>query len=329
MFKPFACILFIFLGFFSTSALAINCQRAVTPLENTICNNDNLHWLNSTMTLVYSTMLIREDTIKIHNMYTAWAKSLESCTSEGCIERAYYEGISELSDTNMDFDWQGQWWNMRAANKSGGTIKFSRSAQWSVTADMRAWAGLNRDDFTAEARKVYGMAVVERIADTNNCKMLIIPKKDGSMQVHTNAEWGCGISMPTGVFLDGRYQRADEDPRPPFTLLTMGIFNDPERDRQFRQIVGDDYHHFVDTANVYIYQDDIDNIGAKVVSMWVRGAANTRTAIIMYTPEGKIWAARIAPTAEGKLQLHYYSTEGKDAGKMPRTLASWKLRFLE
>lgn len=329
MFKSFLFCLLICLGFLSQNALAVNCQRATTPLENTICNNDNLHWLDSTMSTIYRTMLIKNDTNKVYKDYTAWEKSLESCTSDSCIERAYYEGISTISDTNLNFNWEGQWWNMRAPNMSGGTIQFSRSAEWSVTTDMRAWSGLNKDDFTAEARKVYGMAVIEKVQDTSNCKVLIIPKKDGSLQVHSNADWGCRMSMPTGVFIDGRYERAESDPRPQPTLLSIGIINDAARDKQFREIVGDDYQYFVKTANVYIYQEDIDNIGARVVSMWVRGAANRQTAIVMYTPEGKIWAARISPAANGSLQMHYYSSEGKDEKLMPRTLLSWKMRYLD
>lgn len=329
MFKYCLFSLLICFGFMSQNALAVNCQRAVTPLENTICNNDNLHWLDSTMSTIYRTMLIKNDTEKVYKDYTEWEKSLVNCTSDSCIERAYYEGISTISDTNLDFDWEGQWWNIRAANLSGSTIQFSRSAEWSVTTDMRAWAGLNKDDFTAEARKIYGMAVIEKVQDTSNCKVLIIPKKDGSVQVHTNADWGCRMSMPTGVFLDGRYERAQRDPRPAATLLSMGIINDAAHDKQFRAVADDDYQAFVNTANVYIYQDDIDNIGARVVSMWVRGAANRQTAIIMYTPEGKFWAARISPAQDGTLQMHYYTSQSKDEKLMPRTITSWKMRYLD
>ncbi|MGL5698082.1 MAG: hypothetical protein ACRCYL_02085, partial [Kluyvera sp.] len=99
-------------------------------------------------------------------------------------------------------------------------------------------------------------------------------------------------------------------------------------DDRFRTLVGEDYQKFVDTANIYIYQDDIDNVGATVVSMWVRGAANSRTAIIMYTANN-IWAARVEPDASGKLRFSYFSTQGNDVTKMPRTLAGWKLRYLD
>lgn len=329
MIKTIACGLLLCFAFFSGNAFAVNCQRASTPLENTVCNNDILRWLDATMAVVYRTMLVKNDPIKVSKIYNDWESSMVSCTSDSCIERAYYEGISLIAEADENFDWQGQWWNMRSPNMSGGTLRFSRSAEWSVTIDMHAWAGLNEDDFTAEARKIYGMAIIDRVKETSNCKVLIIPKKDGSLQVHSNSDWGCRMSMPVGVFIDGRYEKADRDPRPKPTLYSIGIINNEAQDKQFRDIVGSDYQAFVDTANVYIYQEDVDNIGAKVVTMWVRGAANTRTAIVMYTPEGKIWAARISPSARGELQLHYFTSEDKDPKKMPRTILGWKLRYLD
>ncbi|ELW1648195.1 hypothetical protein KI694_16905 [Enterobacter oligotrophicus] len=321
--------LFFLMLFFSGSALAVNCQRAVTPLENTICNNDNLHWLDSTLSVVYHQALQNEGVEGSNKKYDDWEKLLEKCTTDACIERAYYAGISALSNTDRDFKWEGKWWNMLAPNMSGGVIQFSHNAQWSVTLDIRAWAGLNKDEFTAEARRLYGMLVVEKMVETSNCKLLLIPEKDGSLQVYSNADWGCRLSMPAGVFLDGAYRLSEDDPRPKPTLLSLGIFPTQEMDEKFRSLVGDDYQNFVNSANVYIYQNDIDNIGARVLSMWVQGAANSRTAIIMYTPKGEIWAGRISPVKGGGLELNYYSTEGRDQRKMPRTLAAWKLRFLD
>ncbi|MEO3989872.1 hypothetical protein VSR74_08595 [Pseudocitrobacter sp. Cyp-38S] len=320
--------LLLTLTFFSTSAFAVNCLRASTPLENTICSNDNLHWLDSTMSVIYRTMLVRGNARDVQQRYAEWEASLENCTTDNCIERAYYEGISTISDVATDFDWEGRWWNTSVSNMSGGTIQFSRSAEWSVTTDIRVWSGLNKDEFTAEARKIYGMALVERIADTSNCRLLFIPRKSGAIQVFSNADWSCGLSMPSGAFIDGRYMRSDTDPRPKATLLSLAVFADPKMDERFRVLVGDDYQKFVDTANVYIYQDDIDNIGATVVSMWVRGAANRQTAIVMYT-KSDIWAARVAPDKNGKLVLSYFSTKGNDLRTMPRTIAGWKLRFMD
>ncbi|HDS9458773.1 TPA: hypothetical protein QH851_003535 [Enterobacter asburiae] len=311
----------------STSVFAVNCQRAATPLQNTICNNANLHWLDDTMTNVYRAMLVYRDAGQVHQEFEAWEKSLGECASDDCIERAYYTGISRIADVPSDFSWEGRWWNTSAANVSGGVIQFSHSADWSIIADIRIWAGLNKDEFTAEARKLNGMVLIDNMVDSKHCKVLFIPRISGAIQAYSNADWGCRLLMPSGAFIDGRYVKSDQDPRPKATLQSLEIFRDAKVDERFRALVGDEYQKFVDTANIYIYQDDIDNIGATVVSMWVRGAANTRTAIIMYTAND-IWAARIEPDDKGKLAFSYFSTQGNDTAKMPRTLAEWKLRYL-
>ncbi|AIR04367.1 hypothetical protein JT31_07015 [Cedecea neteri] len=329
MLKRILSTLLFMAGFYAGNAMAVDCQRAATPLDNTICNNDTLHWLDSTMDMIYHSMLVKNNAAQVHKDYLEWDKSLESCTSDGCIERAYYEGISRISGVQEDFDWQGNWWNTTAANRSGGNITLSRNAEWSLTVDIRAWAGANHDDFTAEARKIYGMAIVEKVKDTSNCKLLFIPRQDGSIQVHSNADWGCKLSMPKGVFIDGRYVKSQTDPRPKATLLSIGVFPDAATDTRFRAMVGDDYQNFVDAANVYIYQDDIDNIGAKVISMWVRGEANRHTAIVMYTSDGKMWAARTSPGKNGIQEAKFYRSKGNETGPLPRTLQGWKLRFLD
>lgn len=325
MTKRIICLL-LGLGFYTGHAQAVNCHRAITTVDNTICNDDNLRWLDSIMSQV---MLVKYDSPNVRKDYNDWVTSLEKCTSNDCIERAYYQGISLISGVDKNFDWQGIWWNTLTVNRSGGKLNFSRSAEWSFTLHVNAWSGANRVDFTAEARKLYGIAVIENIKDTSNCKLLLIPLRDGSLQVHSNADWGCRISMPEGVFVDGHYVKSLTDPRPKATLLSIGVFSDEAMDTRFRKMVGEDYQSFVDLANVYIYRDDNDNIGAKVISMWVRGEANRRTAIVMYTPEGDMWAARTLHGKGGVLAARFYRSKGNERDQLPRTLQSWKSRFLD
>lgn len=321
-------LLIITIAFTTSSAFAVNCQRASTPLENTICNNDNLRWLDDTLSSVYSAMLVYRDTKVVHEEYVDWEKSMEECSSDKCIEHAYYSGISKIADAEPDFPWEGRWWDTSAANMSGGVIQFSHSADWSIIADIRIWAGVNKDEFTAEARKVNGMVLIDNMNDSKQCKVLFIPRESGAIQAYSNADRGCRLSMPNGAFIDGRYLKSDVDPRPKATLLSLAIFKDPTMDVRFRALVGDDYQKFVDTANIYIYHEDTDNIGATAISMWVRGAANARTAIVMYTANN-IWAARVEPDGKGKLVFSYFSTQGNEVSKMPRTIAQWKLRYLD
>lgn len=320
---------FLLMMIFSSSSFAINCQRAVTPVEYTVCSNENLHWLDQTFSEIYQAMLINYDTETVYQQRRIWEKALNSCTSDTCIQRAYFQGIASMSDIDKNMQWEGQWWNVTKGNDRGGIIEINRVTEWGFNIDSRAWSGANSGSFRANARKVEGLAVVDVIDKTANCHLLLIPIKDGSIQVHSNGSWGCRISMPKDVFIDGQYIKADSDPREEPTLLSIGIFTNAKDDKNFRDLVGDHYAQFVASANVYIYTDDLDNRGAKVLTTWVRGAANKRASIIMYNPSGQMWAAFVAPEKNGDLQVYYFTNVADDKGKRPKTITELQQTFID
>ncbi|MFA3762489.1 lysozyme inhibitor LprI family protein [Yersinia sp. 2466 StPb PI] len=325
----FRSILFLLAMIISSSSFAINCQRAATPVEYTVCGNEDLHWLDQTFSDIYQSMLVKYDTETVYQQRQIWEKSLNSCTSDSCIQRAYFQGIASMSDIDKKFDWAGQWWNVTKGNDRGGVIKITRVAEWGFSIDSRAWSGENTGNFRAEARKIEGLAVVDLIENTASCRLLLIPIKDGSIQVHSNGSWGCRISMPKDVFIDGQYIRAEKDPRETPSLLSVGIFTDTNNDKLFRELVGDHYAQFVASANVYIYSNDRDNREAKVLSTWVRGAANKRASIIMYNRAGLMWAAYVAPEKNGTLRVHYFTNVPEDKDKRPKTIVEWQQTFMD
>ncbi|AJJ11228.1 hypothetical protein CH64_1996 [Yersinia rohdei] len=322
-------ILFLLMMIISSSSFAINCQRATTPVEYTVCGNEDLHWLDQTFSGIYQAMLVKYDTETVYQQRREWAKALNSCTSNSCIQRAYFQGIASMSDIDKNFNWNGQWWNVTKGNDRGGVIKITRVTDWGFSIDSHAWSGENSGHFMAEARKVEGLAVVDLIENTASCRLLLIPIKDGSMQVHSNGSWGCRISMPKDVFIDGQYVRAEKDPRPAPNLLNIGIFTDAAIDKSFRDLVGKNYDQFVASANVYLYINDKDNRGAKVLSTWVRGAANKRASIIMYNRIGQIWAAYVAPEKNGSLRVHYFTNVPENKEKRPKTIMEWQQTFID
>ncbi|WP_016599791.1 hypothetical protein, partial [Yersinia pestis] len=174
----------------STSSLAINCQRASTPVEYTVCSNEDLHWLDQTFNSIYQVLLVKYNTEMVYQQRQTWEKSLNSCTSDSCIQRAYLQGIALMSDVDKNFNWDGQWWNITKGNDRGGVIEIHRVTEWGFSLDSRAWSGENMGNFHAEARKTEGVAVVDVIENTANCRLLLIPGKDGSLQVHSNGSWG-------------------------------------------------------------------------------------------------------------------------------------------
>ncbi|AWK14506.1 hypothetical protein SK355_05795 [Candidatus Fukatsuia symbiotica] len=325
----FHLVCWLFYGLISYSALAMPCQSVSTPVEYTICNNDNLRWLNDVLYDIYQKVLVNKNTQEVYQQHLDWLKVRNSCTTDGCIERAYYQGIALLSDVDDKFDWAGNWWNLTATNGSGGNIQINEVSQWTACMNSNIWAGINHGSYRAEIRKTAGLGIVNHIADTSDCQLLLIPLKNASIEVYSNADWGCQLSMPKDVFIDGHYTHADKDPRSEATLFSLGIFTEEYLDKLFKQLVSDYYSRFVKTANVYVYSNDLDNMGAKVLSLWVRGMANKQAAIIMYTPGGKIWAACVEPDRLGELKVNYWSNVSTDKNKMPKTLTVWQQNFID
>ncbi len=66
-----------------------------------------------------------------------------------------------------------------------------------------------------------------------------------------------------------------------------------------------------------------------MLSTWVRGAANKRASIIMYTHTGQYWAAYVAPDKKGQLQIHYFTNVAADKNKRPKTIVEWQQSFID
>ncbi|MGB9094916.1 lysozyme inhibitor LprI family protein [Erwinia sp.] len=314
------------LTFFTSSALAIDCARAVTVVENTLCSVPQLVWLDSVLNDSYRARL-QDNPQHLDKKVGEWRQLRDGCTSTNCLRSAYFKGISELFDADRPFDWKGEWWNSTAINGNGGHIIINRSAEWGFRMDATLWGGVYKANFSGDASKFYGLGFVNNIAWGGKCTILMMPRLDGKIDVSSDSSGSCGLLMPGGIAIDGTYVRADKDPRPAQTLLSLGIFPDKALDDRFHTLVGAEYINYVQTANNVLYGQDLDNIGASVLNLSVKGQANRKSAIIMYTPNGKIWAMRVQPDANQRVKISYTTTEQQNKS-LPKTLEAWRTLFV-
>ncbi|WP_051937222.1 MULTISPECIES: hypothetical protein [Erwinia] len=315
---------FLFLFALSAPALAIDCARSETVVENTICSSPQLVWMDSVLNDNYRNQVMA-DPVAINGRMAQWRKSRDACASNGCLRRAYFHGLSDIYNASRPFDWKGEWWNSTAINGSGGRIMIQSTADWGFRLDATFWGGAFKSSFNGDVRKFYGIGFMDKIAWGGNCAILLMPRPDGKVEVSSDTRNSCRLLMPGGIAIDGLYVRANSDPRPAPTLLSLGILPDKEMDDRFRALAGAEYAEYVSTANSVLYGQDIDNFGAAVLNLSVKGMANRKSAIVMYTTEGKIWAMRVAPDKQNRLKLHYFTTE--KSGQMPKTLLSWTAFF--
>lgn len=306
---------------------ALDCGRAASLMENTVCDVPELSWLDRVFSNAFNDEVLR-DPPGVTQRVTAWAATRDACRSAACLRGVYLTGISQLHQSPQTFDWEGQWWNTSATAGNGGRINIKHPAKWQYRMDVEAWGGSHRYDFTSSLDFYGSLALSYNPVWGGDCGLILIPLPDGRLKVSSDQHGKCDVLLPGIMAFDGIYMKAEADPRPDATLQSLGILPDKATDERFRQLVGSDYAHYLATATRFVYGDDQDNLGATVVTMWYEGMANRRAAIVMYTPDGNIWAMRVEPGGKQGVSVHY-ATTAQDKQALPETLKAWRARFAD
>lgn len=77
---------------------SFDCKKATTRVENLICVNTDLSWLDDTLSETFALELTRdEDPAKLRKEQKAWLAARNACTEVACIQRHYEYRISQLS----------------------------------------------------------------------------------------------------------------------------------------------------------------------------------------------------------------------------------------
>ena len=310
-------------------ALAVDCGRAASIVENTICNSPQLSWLDAVMNDANRDALAGKNSEPVLQRYRNWQESRNACTTTNCLRWAYLQGISAVYQAPENFNWDGIWWNTSATNGNGGKIVISKSSDWAFDFTGEIWGGVYKSTLRSNVRNYWGLGFTDRIAWGGECTVLFIPQPDGKIVINSDNSGSCKMLMQDDITLDGVYQRADTDPRPAATLQTIGVLPSQALDDRFRQLAGQDYQKYVAVANNVLYAEDQDDFGATVLTLSVKGAASRNAAMVMYTPSGKIWAMLVTPdkSKENGINISYITTEQGEKTP-PKTLNNWRALFL-
>ncbi len=126
-----------------------------------------------------------------------------------------------------------------------------------------------------------------------------------------------------GVIFDGDYRSGAAKTK--ISLLDLGVFTSEIQEKSFQRLVGEDYDYWVDTFGADAEESDLDGFGAKVYRSWMRGLAGCYDALIMVTPEGRLWVAKIFMNdTSGPDVIKYYTNDSNYYSKLPRTIEKWK-----
>ncbi|WP_230320713.1 hypothetical protein [Erwinia sorbitola] len=318
----------LYLLFTLAPAHALDCGRPANLAEHTVCSSPQLTWLDGIYNDSFHDKLL-EDPSLANELVKPWMKGIKGCTNNRCLRDSYLGHIARLYAIDRVADLSGVWWNTTTPQGNSGRIQISNQNASGFRMNATVKGGIYRSEFNGEVSFYSGIGFTDKIILGGDCAIIVVPLTDGQLRVSSDSLRSCSLLLPGDMSIDGIYTRSASDPRPPATLLTLGILPDSATDNAFRQLVGSDYQKYVDTATDFDYDEELDNIGATVVAMWFKGMANSRAAIIMTTPQGQIWAMRAEPAAGGKGVLLKYSTTERNTAKMPKTLSAWQARFIK
>ncbi|MCK8358580.1 hypothetical protein LXA11_08485 [Erwinia amylovora] len=308
-------------------ALAVDCGLNLSVAEYTVCNNPQLLWLDRLYNDVFHQRVAGDPQHAAR--FVAPRQGSPWCTNTRCLRDAYLKQIGQLYGADRPFDWEGTWWNTTAPSGNSGNILINGDNGQLFHMDASVRGGVNRAVFAGEVRRYAGVGFTDKIIWGGDCAIVLVPLADGRLKVSSDSAGSCSLLLPGEMAIDGIYVKSQSDPRPPATLLSIGIFPDRATDDKFRQLVGADYQQYVDTATDFARGKDLDNLGATVMVLWVKGLANRKAAMIMITPAGKIWALRLEPAQKGKGVKPHYATSESDKKTLPKTLANWQARFTD
>jgi hypothetical protein len=133
----------------------------------------------------------------------------------------------------------------------------------------------------------------------------------------------CGAGV--GVYFSGTYVAAGSSIKAKPDLLSLGVVQTTAQDNAVRKLLGKDYDTMVQTADsIDDHGENLDGNGATVVNMFVRGVACNTKSILMYDPDGNVWAAVWEPASNpgGVVELRYYTSVTADKNKLPKTIAA-------
>ena len=130
----------------------------------------------------------------------------------------------------------------------------------------------------------------------------------------------CGARAALG---DGRFRRGQSSLT---QTLSERYMLDDEMDKALADLAGDDYELFAGS-----FQEgeggageDLDGLGAEVLTGGVRGLYTIQEAIVMTAPGPKVWAAVIDP---GREVVKYFTNDPAFSKKLPRTIEEWRKNF--
>lgn len=209
-------------------------------------------------------------------------------------------------------------WNISNAH-SGAKLEIFDVSETKFDFSLSAYSGGNTGGVDGTALLTENNKAVFK--DGQGCELNFSLNNDTLSVKQTDA---CSTYGGMGVIFEGNYQKG-EPKEVNVSLLDLGVFQNQQQDKDFKELVGDKYKSFVDNMQIISEGEDLDGLNARVYSGGVRGLYTIQEAIVMYDDQGYYWAA----TIDGDKVLYFsnHPDYSNTNANLPKTIDKWRKNF--
>ncbi len=215
--------------------------------------------------------------------------------------------------------WAGEWNYVKSNQFHDNLINIANEHPSSVDFAMYANSGSNVGQLEGTAR-LSGNTAAWADAESG-CKVTMTLQGDAlTLKTNEPCEKFCGMGA---AFYNGEYKQSGSGE---MNLVQLGVLDNASQETQLQQLTGEDYDLFLHSFDLISDVEDLDKLGVKGVSGGVRGLFTEMEAIVLYRPDGKMWAAAI-DTHQGVVK--YFTNDPAYVRKLPKTVDNWRREFSE
>jgi len=216
--------------------------------------------------------------------------------------------IPEKPDLEL-IKWEGDWTGQHSGYYSGSELLIYPIFNNLIRFEISAFSGTHSGGFSSVALIENNIAVYK---GENNTEFKFSLNDDGDIRLDTNDyTYYCGM----GVGYDSIFTKEILSISPP-SAIEAGLVYTDEQENIFKKLTGEYYDAFIQNAQYYTDEEDLDQIGADVRVFRVLGYFNT--AIVMINQEDNMILAAV----DGG-DFIYYFTNNKNYLNPPKTIIKW------
>ncbi|KFG97766.1 hypothetical protein GQ56_0107650 [Burkholderia paludis] len=300
-------------------AAGFDCAKAVSPAEKAICADAGLSKLDGELAAAWRQALAKGgDTAASKAAQLKWLKQRDRCGDDAlCLDDRYRERLASLNGTPLAADrWQQTWYRDSGNPSFGGVLTLTGTAPH-LHFELSANNGANVGELGGDI-ELHGNRGTFR---HDRCRLDFSRTGARVQVVQQGDDADCGAGA--GVVYLGDYVTASQaQAKPPADLVSLDVLADAQQNAAAHRLLGADYQALVDTVNYGADEKDLDGLGARVTSYWVRGIATTNAAIVMRRGTG-LWIGLLVFDAQSNVRMRYYSNVPAWKRTVPKTIRAW------